>query len=244
MKEIVPAYRPFGPRSILIEWPARIDPKLLEIILNNKFKIEKYYIKVNVDIINTYNTITVFYNIDIDNIYKEISVLKDLINSEDLIQREPTTLWKIPVCYTDNFALDIEEISKEKGLTKSEIIGLHTRPKYQIYFFGFLPGFLYLGGLSESLFYPRKSSPRITIPSGAVGIGGNQTGIYPQVTAGGWNIIGNSPISFFDRKMDPPCFMKPGDLVTFKQISYQEHQEISNLVAYKRYQIESEVLNA
>ena len=240
----MPTYRPFGPHSILIEWPARIDPKLLDIILNTKSKIEKYYIKVNVDIINTYNTITVFYNIDIDNIYEEISVLKDLIDSEDLVQREPATLWKIPVCYDDQFALDLEAISRGKELTKNEIISLHTAPKYCIYFIGFLPGFLYLGGLSESLFYPRKSSPRISIPSGAVGIGGQQTGIYPQQSAGGWNIIGNSPISFFDRKSDPPCYMKPGDQVQFKSISYQEHQEISNLVAYKRYQIESEVLDA
>ncbi len=244
MNVISPQYRPFGLHALSIEWPPKIDPEQLYEILEVKSQLEEHYIKVNVDIINTYNTITVFYNSTIENIYDEISTLKGLINTVKTVKKEGATLWKIPVCYDDTFAVDLEAISKEIQLSKSEIIKLHSTMEYTVYFIGFLPGFLYLGGLASELYIPRKNSPSIKIPSGAVGIGGSQTGIYPQESAGGWNIIGNSPISFFDRKTNPPCFVKAGDRVCFTAISYEEHQEICKLVAYKRYQIESEVLDA
>ena len=87
-------------------------------------------------------------------------------------------------------------------------------------------------------------TPRLSVEKGAVGIGGSQTGIYPQQSAGGWNIIGNSPIHFFDRKRELPCFAKAGDKVQFVSIDLKTHEEILSLVSYKRYAIESEVLDA
>lgn len=237
-------YRPFGPQTILIEWPPKIDPLILDDVLRFKKIIENNSIKLNVEVINTYSTITVFYIDSIDNIYDEISSLEQLYTTYEALHNDQRNHWKIPVCYDREFALDLDEISQAKKCSRSEIISLHSSTPYTIYFIGFLPGFLYLGGLSSSLFYPRKDSPRTLIPSGAVGIGGHQTGIYPQQSAGGWNLIGNSPISFFDRKNDPPCLMKPGDLVSFVAIDKHEHSEISKLVAYKRYQLESEVIDA
>jgi len=108
---------------------------------------------------------------------------------------------------------------------------------------GFLPGFLYLGGLNSKLHFSRKSTPRIQIEKGAVGIGSSQTGVYPQESAGGWSIIGNSPINFFDRKCNQPCFASSGDLIQFVPIDAKEHEEIKNLVNYKRYKIEREVVD-
>ena len=138
--------------------------------------------------------------------------------------------------------MDLDEISKEKGLTKQEIIQLHSETIYTVYFIGFLPGFLYLGGLDESLHMPRKSSPRLQIIKGAVAIGENQTGVYPSSSPGGWNIIGNSPINFFDVTKDKPCFAKAGDKIQFRSISYKQHSDLTVLVKEAVYQIESEVL--
>jgi len=98
--------------------------------------------------------------------------------------------------------------------------------------------------LHSKLHFPRKANPRLHVKKGAVGIGGSQTGVYPQESAGGWNIIGNSPVNFFDRKSEQPCFANPGDLIEFVPISYEEHQEIKDLVNYKRYKIEKEILDA
>jgi len=153
-----------------------------------------------------------------------------------------SVLWKIPVCYDDAFALDLDEISIKKNLSKQKIIALHTQAIYTIYFIGFLPGFLYLGGLDPALNFPRKSTPRLQIKKGAVGIGGKQTGVYPTQSPGGWNIIGNSPISFFNVSTKIPCFAKAGDKIQFYSISLKQHKAISVLVKEGVYQLESEVL--
>ncbi len=237
-------YKSFGKRAILIEWNAIIDENVLQEILSFKNLILKNKHKVILDIISTYNSITIFYQFTIENIYNEIIALKSIYEESDLSNVQKNKLWKIPVCYDPYFGLDLEELSVKKKLTISEIIEIHSKPVYTIFFIGFLPGFLYLGGLNETLHFPRKSIPRLRVDRGAVGIGSSQTGIYPQESAGGWNIIGNSPILFFDRKREEPCFAKPGDKVQFVPIDRNEHTEILNLVAYKRYAIESEVLNA
>ena len=96
-----------------------------------------------------------------------------------------------------SFGIDLDEIAQKKKLSIDEIIELHTTPKYQVFSIGFLPGFLYLGGLDKRLHFDRKSVPRLAVKKGAVGIGGMQTGIYPKTSPGGWHIIGNSPVIFF-----------------------------------------------
>ena len=237
-------YKPFGDRAIIVEWPAKIDEKILKNILNFKNAIQKNSIKVIVDIISTYNSLTIFYRTTIDNIDSEVLALKDIYSKQNPSKITDNYLWKIPVCYDQKFGLDLEEISQKNKLSIKEIISLHSKQIYTVYFIGFLPGFLYLGGLNKKLFFRRKSNPRIHVEKGAVGIGDSQTGVYPQESAGGWNIIGNSPLEFFDRKKDYPCFAHAGDKVQFVPIDIETHEEIVNLVAYKRYHIEKEVLDA
>jgi inhibitor of KinA len=124
--------------------------------------------------------------------------------------------------------VDIDAFSKFKNLTKTEIIQLHSETNYTVFFIGFLPGFLYLGGLDSKLFLDRKTTPALNVKKGSVAIGGKQTGIYPQDSPGGWHIIGNSPIELFNAKQDPPCFVKAGDKVKFNSISKSEYFKIQN----------------
>lgn len=91
-------------------------------------------------------------------------------------------------------------MSLELGLNNDQLIEQHSGKIYTVFFLGFLPGFMYLGGLSEQLYYPRKETPRIKVSKGAVAIGGEQTGVYPMESPGGWNIIGNTPIDFLIQK--------------------------------------------
>ena len=237
-------YKPFGKHAILIEWPAVIDENILENVLKYKNAIQKNNIKAIVDIVNAYSSLTIYYHTTIENIDSEILALKSIFEMLDSSNEMKNMLWKIPVCYDEKFGVDLEEISRTNKLKNNDIISLHSRAIYTVYFIGFLPGFLYLGGLDKKLHFPRKATPRLHVKKGAVGIGGEQTGVYPQESAGGWNIIGNSPIQFFDRKKEYPCFAQAGDKVEFIPIDLKTHEEIANLVAYKRYHIESEVLNA
>lgn len=235
-------YKPFGERSILVEWPSEINENILKDVLIFKNKLQNQSLELKIEVKSAYNSILVTYNITIENINDEILGLKSLYSRKIDIQKTSNTLWKIPVCYDDEFAIDLEEISNNKKLSKKEIIRLHTETIYTVYFIGFLPGFLYLGGLNERLEVARKDIPRLQVKKGSVAIGGNQTGVYPNDSPGGWNIIGNSPINFFDVTKDIPCFAKAGDKIQFVPISLKEYQDLIVLVNSGVYQLESEVI--
>jgi len=236
-------YKPFGERSILVEWPSEIHENILNDVLIFKNKLQNKNIELEVEVKSAYNSLLITYDITIENINDKIQALKALYLSKNDSQKKHDRLWKIPVCYDDEFALDLKEICNQKKLSKKDIIELHSETIYTVYFIGFLPGFLYLGGLDERLYFPRKSTPRQIIKKGAVAIGGNQTGVYPNESPGGWNIIGNSPIDFFDASKDIPCFAKAGDKIQFVPISINEYNNISVLVKEGVYQLESEVIN-
>jgi len=235
-------YKSYGNHAILIEWPSKIDENILKDVILFKNKILKNNSKVIVDVINTYNSITIIYAPTIKNIYNEILTLKSIYLSFSTQFEGKNYCWNIPVCYDLKFGLDLKEISKKKGLEIDSIIDMHSAPIYTVFFIGFLPGFLYLGGLNEKLHFDRKSNPRLLVETGSVGIGGSQTGIYPQNSAGGWNIIGKSPISFFDTDKKHPCFAKSGDKVKFISIGLIEYQKIISLIEMGSYQFEKSIV--
>ena len=133
---------------------------------------------------------------------------------------------QIPVCYNPAFGFDLQELSSFCQLKKEEIIDIHSSAFYTVYMIGFVPGFPYLGGLSERLTTPRKQNPRPVIPAGSVGIAGQQTGIYPLETPGGWQIIGRTPLKLFDVNRQQPSLLKAGDKLKFEPISLREFEQI------------------
>ena len=82
-------------------------------------------------------------------------------------------------------------------------------------FLGFVPGFPYLHGLNSQLFTPRRDNPRVSVPKGAIAIGADQTGIYPENSPGGWHIIAHTDACLFDATASNPCLFKPGDTLEF-----------------------------
>lgn len=236
-------YKPFGECAILIEWPHNIDENILKDILVFKTKIDNKNIEQILELKTAYNSLLIIYNSFCRNYENEVDILKNIYISPDFKTDILSNSWKIPVCYDEEFGLDLELISKEKSISKKDIIKRHSEAIYTVYFIGFLPGFLYLGGLDETLHIPRKSTPRLHIEKGAVAIGGNQTGVYPNESPGGWNIIGNTPINFFDVSKDSPCFAKAGDQIQFYAVSLKEYQDIKTLVNANVYQLESEVID-
>jgi len=230
------SYKLFGERAILIEWPSEISEIILTDILDFKNEIENQ-LKL-IDCIVGYNSIVLVYDFVIVNSITKIDFLKELYQNKKGLQKQKSTHWKIPVCYDATFGIDLEDISKELELSSEEIIYFHTKAAYTVYFIGFLPGFLYLGGLHEQIAIPRKATPRLIVPKCSVAIGGNQTGIYPNESSGGWNIIGNSPMSFFDIQNQYPCFAKTGDTITFESVSLEEFISIKNQVKSNSYQIQ------
>lgn len=133
----------------------------------------------------------------------------------------------IDVVYGDNVGDDLANVSMNTGLSVEEVITLHVGTTYTVGAVGFAPGFTYLIGLPESLATPRRSTPRLRVPAGSVGIGGNQTGIYALPSAGGWNLIGRTPTQLYDPQADPPVKLKLGDKVRFRRIDSADFSTVS-----------------
>lgn len=234
-------YKPLGSIAVLVEWPKEIEESILKNISIFRNKIHADMGEYVLETVPAYNSLAVFFDTSKIKYSGVVKDLKEIYSTRDQKLLTAYKLWKIPVCYDEEFALDLEMISKENKLSRKEIVELHSSVNYDVYFIGFLPGFMYLGGLDEKLHFRRKSRPRREIRTGDVGIAGNQTGIYPRVSPGGWNIIGNSPLNFFDVREFPPCFAVAGDKVQFVPIDPEEHRLIREKVEAGQYTIESQV---
>jgi inhibitor of KinA len=223
-------YKLFGRSAILVEWPADISQEIIQDIISFEGQVKE--IDAILDTIIAYNSLLIRYQNSILDKELTISQLKNKYTASSYVIKQDQFLWEIPVCYDASFGIDLEEIANKKKCSVTDIIRLHTETDYIVYFIGFQPGFLYMGGLHQNLHVPRKSNPRVRVDKGSVGIGGAQTGVYPQNSSGGWNIIGKSPLNFFNMKATNPCFAKSGDRIQFVAVDIHTF-----------YQIEREVIN-
>lgn len=138
-------------------------------------------------------------------------------------QTDAVAVVTIPVCYDDRLGNDLDDMCASLNLSKDEIIALHSSRLYQVYMLGFLPGFPYMGEVDERIAFPRKSKPQ-TVKAGAVGIAGQQTGIYPSISPGGWNIVGHTPIDLFDANAVMPTLLQPGQFVQFTPVDLHTYK--------------------
>ncbi len=199
--------------------------------LNDKVLSVNHWLQTNpfegmVEIIAAYNSLTVYYDpYVVMKKYKPGTSIFCWVKEKLLtaVEQSPSSLnytgiiHRIPVCYHPEFGIDLAQLAFEKQVSIQQIIEWHTSTIYRVYMMGFMPGFPYLGEVIQSLATPRKLKPMI-VEAGSVGIAGNQTGVYPFNSPGGWNIVGRTPRSLFDRHKNPPVWIKAGDKVQFFQI--------------------------
>lgn len=208
-----------GEDALLLE-PDSVAGKL-SLIHQFSSLIEEYQIKGVVDIVPAYESLALIFD---DKIINHIQLIKILSESSfPKVKEKASQLFEVPVCY--DLGLDWDEVTAYSGKSKKSVIEIHSSKIYTVAMMGFLPGFVFLDGLESLIACPRKSTPRTNIPSGAVGIGGNQTGFYSLESPGGWNIIGRTPISFFDIAENPPSKLTAGDRIKFQVISKSEYEE-------------------
>lgn len=127
-------------------------------------------------------------------------------------------LVEIPVRYGGSAGPDLEDVAIHTGLSAEAAVKLHASAVYTVYFVGFATCFPYLGGLPEQLATPRLAAPRKLVPAGSVAIGGNQAGVYPLASPGGWRLIGRTSLPLFDVHGEPPGLLRMGDRVRFVAI--------------------------
>jgi KipI family sensor histidine kinase inhibitor len=137
----------------------------------------------------------------------------------------------LPVYYSAESGADLERLAQQCKLTVEEVIALHSETEYRVYAIGFAPGFAYLGEVDSRIAAPRLATPRAKVPRGAVAIADRQTAVYPAVSPGGWNLIGNCPQRMFDPDTEPSMPVAVGDRVRFEPISRERFLELGGKLA-------------
>ncbi len=222
-----------GDSAISIIFNEAVSEKLAIRIIKLAEFLKHEYSDELIEVIPAYQSLTLCYD---PLIFSEDN-LKKSIEEKLALEQEPETeltgetfkTIEIPICYEEEYAPDLAELSQYCGLSKEQVIEYHSQADYRVYMLGFLPGFLYLGGLSSKLFCPRKETPALEIEAGSVGIGGNQTGIYPVNSPGGWHIIGRTPVHLFNPQKQQPFIASPLDKIRFIPISVKEFERLSKV---------------
>ena len=215
----------YGPGALLLEWPKKVAPEILMDILAFEKYLRQNHLKGDCwEFVPIYHSLTLIHNcrnIELASVAENLPAWYEACPKG---QQVKTDRWELPVCYEQPFGLDLEETARTLKMEPETLVELHTGRDYMVYGIGFLPGFLYLGGIPDALRIPRREHPRMRVPRGSVGLAGQQTGIYPQESPGGWHILGNCPIPLFDAEKEPPCLIAPGDQIRFRAVSRAEYE--------------------
>src|SRR5210317_19989 len=222
------------PKVVILEWNLKPNQFLLSDLIAFKNKIISHFKDV-IQVTQGFHSLMVFYK---NEVSKET---EEHLNSlyESLVQTslKKTKLWKINVLYNLEVGPDLKSLAQALQISPASLIEQHYSVIYQVQFIRFLHGFLNINGLPKSIVYPRKTTPTPKVSRGSVVIGGEQTGIYPQESPGGWHIIGKTPYPLFQPTKKHPCFAKAGDRIEFYPITESEFTTISEGISAKTYKI-------
>lgn len=229
-----PVYRPVGDGALLVEFANLVSPQV-----NRRVRALVAALDVDpppglLDLIPAYRTLLVVYDplaITHDALRERLRAMERTAASITPAAR----LITIPVAYGGEFGPDLPAVAAHTGFSEAEVVARHTAGAYLVYFLGFSPGFPYLGGLDPALATPRLPEPRLRVPAGSVGIAGGQTGVYPEATPGGWQLIGRTPVRLYDPEAADPFLLRAGDELRFRAIDADEFARLAAAIAAHEY---------
>ncbi len=218
-----------GDAALTIDFGNKVSVELNNRVLNLADFIIKNSFAGFEEIVPAYSSLTIFYNISkVKKTFPEFATAFEAVknfaeialkNSKDL-QKKDSRLIEIPVCFDENYALDLEFVASNNNLSTKEVIEIFLSRTYRVFMLGFLPGFAYMDEVDERIAAPRKQTPRVKVPKGSVGIAGRQTGIYSLGSPGGWQIIGRTNVELFTPEAEPPTFLQAADSVQFYESKF------------------------
>ena len=227
-----------GDSALVIEFGNEISVDINKKIRKMMDDIKKENIDGIVELVPTYCSLLINYDVLKIDYNTLVEKLKTFLNNNlETAEGEEVTLIEIPTLYNDEVGPDLSYVAEHNKLSKEEVIKIHTGTDYLVYMLGFMPGFTYLGGMSEKIATPRLESPRLQIYPGSVGIAGKQTGMYPSMSPGGWRIIGRTPLKLYNPDSDTPVYISSGDYVRYVSISEEEYNDILKKVENDEYKL-------
>lgn len=217
-----------GDRCLIVRFGDALDERIGRLCLAAARLLRGADLPGVTDIVPSFTALAVHYRADASGPWhaqlaeRIAQVFENGIPVDELDGREI----EIPVCYGGEHGPDLSEVAARAGITEDDVVALHTRPGSIVFMVGFAPGHPYIGVHDEKLAIPRRDTPRLLLPAGAVAIANRQTVIHPGGLPGGWNIIGATPLTMFDPAREPASLLAPGDRIRFTPIDAQAFERL------------------
>jgi KipI family sensor histidine kinase inhibitor len=215
-----------GDAALVAEFADRIDVEVNAQVVALAAHVRTLGLQGVRDIVATFRSVAVYFDplaTDVDSLARHLQHATSLPDRSASVH-EPVI--DVPVCYDEDFGLDLDAVARAAGLDAETVVSLHTGCEYRVFMLGFVPGFAHLGTVDARIAAPRLETPRLQVPSGSVAIAGQQTGVYPSSTPGGWNVIGRTPLSTWTPSAERPTLFRAGDRVRFRRIDRDEFDRL------------------
>lgn len=211
-----------GDSALVVEFEDRIDASVNARAIGVADALQAAGLAGVRDIVPTFRSVAIYFDplhTDGDALVARVEAEASRPPPDAVAARAPV---RIPVCYGGELGPDLGAVAVFAQMDEAGVVAAHTARTYRVFMLGFVPGFAYLGTLDDRIAMPRRSTPRVRVPVGSVGIAGVQTGIYPMETPGGWQLVGRTPIKPFDPDRAEPFLLTAGDAVQFYAIDRDE----------------------
>jgi inhibitor of KinA len=228
---------PIGDSAINVLFGKEIHERTHHQIHRFLQNLRRHKIEGVIECVPTYTTVAIFYDSTKIRYRRLEKTVYSLMESAMELKPLSPIIYRIPVYYGGKTGPDLRFVAEYNHISEQEVIDLHASKEYLVHMIGFVPGFPYLGGLNKKISSPRLERPRAKIAAGSVGIGGDQTGIYPAEVPSGWRIIGITPLTLFDIEADKPSLLSAGNYVSFLPVEYEEFLVIKEQAASKKYEV-------
>lgn len=220
-----------GDRTLILTLDAPVSAQNGRKCANIATALRHAEIRGVVDIVPTFTSVAVHYqpktfgsSTSYKNLAKEVTAI---VNQEsDSNDTHTSRTIEIPVCYGGKYGPDLPYVAKHCKLAPEEVIAIHSNTPSYVFMLGFAPGAPYVGMHDQAIHIGRRATPRTAVPKGSVAIANCQTIIYPNISPGGWHIIGTTPLEIFFPYQDPPTLLEPGNTIRFVPISETEFNDL------------------
>ena len=214
-----------GDSAVVVSFPEYIDPLVNAHCVALACEIRSRRIPWIRDVVEAYASVTVYIDPLAIEDATAVEIVRGVAIATAAIAEEPPPL-RLPVCYGGEYGPDISEVSRYAQCSEHDVIRRHSSVTYRVYMLGFLPGFAYLGKVDQVIAIPRRNNPRLAVQAASVGIAGQQTGVYPSQSPGGWQIIGRCPSRLIDWSKKEPFLLGAGKRVRFDPVSEDEYERL------------------
>ena len=214
--------RRVGDSTLVVEFEQAIDPGVSGRALGVGDRVRRELHPGVRDVVEGYCSVTVAFDPLRTDVSRLSAALVDAAEHAPRFKNDAREI-TLPVCYGGRFGPDLEEVAEFAGCTQADVVTLHSASTYRVYMLGFLPGFAYMGSVTEQIASPRRQTPRVRVPAGSVGIAGRQTCVYPLEAPGGWQVIGRCPVKIFRPERTDPFLLHAGDVVRFLPVDESEY---------------------